>query len=246
MATFTEPARDPAPDAALLSVRDLRAWYGDSQALHGIDFDVRPGETVALLGRNGVGKSTILRSVMGLLPRREGSIVLDGRETTTLRPRHIAALGAGYVPEERGIFSALSVQENLVLPNVVGPGGMSIEQIFDLFPNLCERLASRGTALSGGEQQMLAIARILRTGCKLLLMDEPTEGLAPVIVGHIARTMDALRQANYTVLLVEQNLKFACRVADRHVVIDSGRVVDQLDRHEANAQIDRLTRYLKA
>ena len=233
----------------LLSVRGLCAWYGDSQALHGVDFDVRPGETVALLGRNGAGKSTILRAVMGLVPKRSGSVVLRGQSTLGLRPRHLAALGAGYIPEERGIFSQLSVQENLMLPSVgdqSGKRGMPLPQIFELFPNLRERLDSRGTALSGGEQQMLAIARILRTGADLLLMDEPTEGLAPVIVGQIARTLEVLRRTGYTVLLVEQNLKFACRVADRHVVLESGRVVDRLDNHEAQSQPDRLARYLKA
>ncbi|MFC0218418.1 branched-chain amino acid transport system ATP-binding protein [Pseudochelatococcus lubricantis] len=230
--------------APLLAVRNLQAWYGESHVLHGIDFDVAPGEVVTLLGRNGAGKTTTLRSIIGILRKRTGSIVFDGRETIRMASRHIAQLGIGYVPEERGIFSSLSVAENLVLPPQVKPGGMTTEQIFTLFPNLRERLSSQGTKLSGGEQQMLAIGRILRTGANLLLLDEPTEGLAPVIVEQIGRTIARLKQDGFTIVLVEQNFRFAATVADRHYVVEQGRVVDMIRNDELDANIDKLHGYL--
>ncbi|MGI6246603.1 MAG: ABC transporter ATP-binding protein [Pseudochelatococcus sp.] len=236
-------ARAPAA-AAMLAVRDLQAWYGESHVLHGIDFDVAAGEVVTLLGRNGAGKTTTLRSIIGILRKRTGSIVFDGSETIRMPSRHIARLGIGYVPEERGIFSSLSVAENLVLPPQVKPGGMTTEHIFTLFPNLKERLSSQGTKLSGGEQQMLAIARILRTGANLLLLDEPTEGLAPVIVEQIGRTIARLKREGFTIVLVEQNFRFAATVADRHYVVEQGRVVDMIRNDELDANIDRLHGYL--
>ncbi|MGV6871107.1 ABC transporter ATP-binding protein [Pseudochelatococcus sp. B33] len=235
----------PAAATALLSVRNLQAWYGESHVLHGIDFDVAPGEVVTLLGRNGAGKTTTLRSIIGILRKRTGSITFGGQETIRMPARHIARLGIGYVPEERGIFSSLSVAENLVLPPVVKPGsGMTQEQIFTLFPNLRERLSSQGTKLSGGEQQMLSIARILRTGANLLLLDEPTEGLAPVIVEQIGRTIARLKQDGFTIVLVEQNFRFAATVADRHYVVEQGRVIDMIRNDELDANIDKLHAYL--
>jgi branched-chain amino acid transport system ATP-binding protein len=236
---------DAAPSAApLLAVRDLEAWYGESHVLHGIAFDVAPGEVITLLGRNGAGKTTTLKSIMGILPKRKGSIVFDGVETIRLPSRAIARLGVGYVPEERGIFSSLSVEENLVLPPAVKPGGLSREQIFELFPNLRERLASQGTKLSGGEQQMLAIGRILRTGARLLLLDEPTEGLAPVIVEQIGRTIARLKREGFTIVLVEQNFRFASTVADRHYVVEQGRVIDMIPNADLERNMDKLHAYL--
>ena len=236
---------DAAPSAApLLAVRDLEAWYGESHVLHGIAFDVAPGEVITLLGRNGAGKTTTLKSIMGILPKRKGSIVFDGVETIRLPSRAIARLGVGYVPEERGIFSSLSVEENLVLPPAVKPGGLSREQIFELFPNLRERLASQGTKLSGGEQQMLAIGRILRTGARLLLLDEPTEGLAPVIVEQIGRTIARLKREGFTIVLVEQNFRFASTVADRHYVVEQGRVIDMILNADLERNMDKLHAYL--
>ena len=236
---------DAAPSAApLLAVRDLEAWYGESHVLHGIAFDVAPGEVITLLGRNGAGKTTTMKSIMGILPKRKGSIVFDGVETIRLPSRAIARLGVGYVPEERGIFSSLSVEENLVLPPAVKPGGLSREQIFELFPNLRERLASQGTKLSGGEQQMLAIGRILRTGARLLLLDEPTEGLAPVIVEQIGRTIARLKREGFTIVLVEQNFRFASTVADRHYVVEQGRVVDMIPNADLDRNVDKLHAYL--
>src|SRR5687768_6989357 len=236
---------DPAPSGApLLAVRDLETWYGESHVLHGIDFDVAPGEVVTLLGRNGAGKTTTLKSIMGVMARRKGSVVFDGQETIQLPSRAIARLGIGYVPEERGIYSSLSVEENLLLPPQVKPGGLSLEQIFTLFPNIKERLKSQGTKLSGGEQQMLAIARILRTGARLLLLDEPTEGLAPVIVQQIGRTIARLKQQGFTILLVEQNFRFAQTVADRHYIVEHGRVVDMVPGAELEANMDRVHEYL--
>jgi branched-chain amino acid transport system ATP-binding protein len=229
----------------LLAVRDLYSGYGDDQVLHGVSLEVRSGELVTLVGRNGAGKSTIMRSVMGILPKRRGSILLNGRETIAMPPEGIARLGVGYVPEERGIFSRLSVQENLQLPAVVGPDPLPISQIFELFPNLKERLASQGTKLSGGEQQMLAIARVLRTGARFLLLDEPTEGLAPVIVQQIGRTIGKLKAAGFTILLVEQNIHFASTVSDRYFVIEEGHVVDQLPRLETADAVARLERHLE-
>ena len=210
MAEAALAARSPAAAAApLLAVRGLEAWYGESHVLHGIDFDVAPGEVVTLLGRNGAGKTTTLKSIIGIMGKRRGSIIFDGVETIRLPSRTIARLGIGYVPEERGIFSSLTVEENLNLPPRVRPGGLSTDQIFELFPNLRERLSSQGTKLSGGEQQMLAIGRILRTGAQFLLLDEPTEGLAPVIIEQIGRTIARLKQEGFTIILVEQNFRFA-------------------------------------
>ncbi len=242
----TQPAHDARAtgDAALLRVCDLRAWYGESHILHGVDFEVRRGEVVTLLGRNGAGKTTTLRAIMGMVPRREGSIVFDGEETIALPSNRIARLGIAYCPEERGIFSSLSVFENLLLPPVVRPGGLGIDAIYALFPNLRERRASQGTKLSGGEQQMLAIGRILRTGARLLLLDEPTEGLAPVIVQQIGRTIAHLKTEGFTILLVEQNFRFAATVADRHYVIEHGRVADMIPNTELAAKMDKLHEYL--
>jgi branched-chain amino acid transport system ATP-binding protein len=233
-----------APAGALLSVEDLHAWYGDSHVLQGIGFDVAPGEVITLLGRNGAGKTTILRSLIGTLKKRSGSIRYDGRETVALPSREIARLGVGYCPEERGIFPSLTVEENLLLPPVLKPGGLTVRQIFELFPNLEERLASPGTKLSGGEQQMLAIGRILRTGAKLLLLDEPTEGLAPVIVQMIGRTIRTLQERGFTIVLVEQNFRFASTVAQRHLVIEHGKVVDHVLNADLEANLKKLHTYL--
>ena len=246
MAT-TEALKPPvaaAGTAALLKVRGLEAWYGESHVLHGIDFDVAPGEVVTLLGRNGAGKTTTLKSIMGVLAKRKGSVMLEGKETIALPSRSIARLGIGFVPEERGIYSTLSVEENLMLPPQVKPGGLPVEQIFTLFPNLKERLKSQGTKLSGGEQQMLAIGRILRTGANLLLLDEPTEGLAPVIIDQIGATIRMLKQKGFTIILVEQNFRFAQTVADRHYVVEQGKVIDMIPNAELDANIDKLHRYL--
>ncbi|MDR6874575.1 branched-chain amino acid transport system ATP-binding protein [Bosea sp. BE125] len=236
-----QPAAETAP---LLKVRGLEAWYGESHVLHGIDFDVAPGEVVTLLGRNGAGKTTTLKSIMGVMGKRRGSVVLEGTETIALPSRAIARLGIGYVPEERGIYASLSVEENLMLPPQVRPGGLSLDQIFALFPNIKERLKSQGTKLSGGEQQMLAIGRILRTGAHLLLLDEPTEGLAPVIIEQIGRTIAKLKQDGFTIILVEQNFRFAATVADRHYVVEQGKVVDMIPNDELDANIDKLHGYL--
>lgn len=222
----------PSAGGSLLTVRDLKAWYGDSQALHGVSFSVEKGELVTLVGRNGAGKSTILRSIMGLLERRSGSIRFEGHELIALTPELIARHGIGYCPEERGIFATLNVVENLMMPPQLRPGGMSVEQIYTLFPNLAERKRSPGTKLSGGEQQMLAIARILRTGSTLLLLDEPTEGLAPVIVKQIGRVIRDLKQRGFTILLVEQNFRFASSLADRHYVVENGRIVEEVVRSQ--------------
>ncbi|RVU21046.1 ABC transporter ATP-binding protein [Methylobacterium oryzihabitans] len=244
-AVMTRPGAPAAAGAApLLSVQGLEGWYGESHVLHGISFDVRPGEVVTLLGRNGAGKTTTLRAIIGILGKRKGSIRYDGQETIGMASRNIAKLGLGYVPEERGIFSSLSVYENLMLPPRVKPGGMTVEQIYTLFPNLKERSGSQGTKLSGGEQQMLAIGRILRTGAKLILLDEPTEGLAPVIVQQIGRTLARLKTEGYTIVLVEQNFRFAQTVADRHFVVEQGRVIDMIPNAELDANIDKLHTYL--
>jgi len=228
----------------LLAVKDLHAWYGESHILHGVDFEVRPGETVTLLGRNGAGKTTTLKSVMGMVGHRRGSVRFDGRETIGLPSNRIARMGVAFCPEERGIFASLNVEENLMLPPAVRPGGMSVDAIFGLFPNLRERLRSQGTKLSGGEQQMLAIGRILRTGARLLLLDEPTEGLAPVIVQQIGATLRRLKAEGFTVLLVEQNFRFASTVADRHYVMERGRVVDMIEQDRLHASMDKLHEYL--
>jgi branched-chain amino acid transport system ATP-binding protein len=231
-------------DVPMLKVSGLHAWYGESHILHGLDFEVRRGEVVTLLGRNGAGKTTTLKAVMGMIARREGSIGFEGTETIALASDRIARLGIAFCPEERGIFASLNVEENLLLPPAVKPGGLSLAQIFELFPNLKERLHSQGTKLSGGEQQMLAIGRILRTGARLLLLDEPTEGLAPVIVQQIGRTISRLKAEGFTILLVEQNFRFASRVADRHYVMENGRVVDTIPNAELESRLDRLHEYL--
>src|SRR6266513_6492088 len=232
------------PETALLSVADLNAWYGESHILHGAQLEVRRGEVVTLLGRNGVGKTTTLKAIMGMVARREGSIRFDGTQTIALPSDRIARLGVAFCPEERGIFASLDVHENLLLPPVVHAGGLSVDQVFGLFPNLKERLASQGTKLSGGEQQMLAIGRILRTGARLLLLDEPTEGLAPVIVQQIGATLRRLKAEGFTVLLVEQNFRFAATVADRHYVVERGRVVDMIENRHLDASMDKLHEYL--
>lgn len=229
----------------LLSVEDLNAWYGDSHILHGTTFQVDSGEVVTLLGRNGVGKTTTLRSIMGMVPRRQGSVRVAGEETTTLPSHRIARRGVAFCPEERGIFATLDVKENLLLPPVVRTNGFGLAQIFELFPNLQERLSSQGTKLSGGEQQMLAIGRILRTGARLLLLDEPTEGLAPVIVQQIGETIMRLKQEGFTILLVEQNFRFAAKVADRHYVMENGgRIVEMIPNSQLASNLDKLHEYL--
>jgi branched-chain amino acid transport system ATP-binding protein len=228
----------------LLTVADLHAWYGESHVLHGVSFDVRPGEVVTLLGRNGAGKTTTLKSIMGIVTRRQGSIRFEGRELIRLPSNRVARLGLAFCPEERGIFASLNVEENLLLPPAVRPGGLDVGAIFALFPNLRERLRSQGTKLSGGEQQMLAIGRILRTGARVLLLDEPTEGLAPVIVQQIGATIRRLKSEGFTILLVEQNFHFAATVADRHYVMEQGRVVDMVPNVELEAQMDKLHEYL--
>jgi branched-chain amino acid transport system ATP-binding protein len=230
--------------APLLSLRDLHAWYGESHALHGVNLDVYPGETVTLLGRNGVGKTTTLRAIIGLIRRRTGQIRFDGQDLMRLPLHRSAHAGIGFVPEERGIFASLTVDENLVLPPVVAQGGMSVEEIFELFPNLKERRKSSGAKLSGGEQQMLAIARILRTGVKVLLLDEPTEGLAPVIVQRIGEIIRQLKGRGFTILLVEQNFHFAATVADRHYIMEDGHVVDIMTAADVKQNIGKLQAYL--
>jgi branched-chain amino acid transport system ATP-binding protein len=235
------PAAGGAP---LLVARGLNAWYGESHILHGVDFEVAAGEVVTLLGRNGAGKTTTLKSIMGAVPRREGSIAFESTETIALTSNRIARLGIAWCPEERGIFASLDVEENLLLPPIVREGGLPLTEIYELFPNLKERLHSQGTKLSGGEQQMLAIGRILRTGARLLLLDEPTEGLAPVIVQHIGRTIAQLKQRGFTILLVEQNFRFAATVADRHYVMEHGRVVDMIPNADLDANMAKLHEYL--
>jgi branched-chain amino acid transport system ATP-binding protein len=233
------------PRTALLAVENLQAWYGESHILHGVNFEVYPGEVVTLLGRNGAGKTTTLKSIMGIVAKRTGHVRFEGLELTGLPSNQIARAGIALCPEERGIFASLSVEENLMLPPVVRPGGLSLERIFDLFPNLKERLgSSQGTKLSGGEQQMLAIARILRTGARLLLLDEPTEGLAPVIIQQIGNTIRTLKSQGFTILLVEQNFRFAATVADRYYVMEHGRVVDKLLNSELEQSLDKLHDYL--
>jgi branched-chain amino acid transport system ATP-binding protein len=228
----------------MLSVAGLHAWYGESHVLHGVGFEVNEGEVVTLLGRNGAGKTTTMKSIMGLVPRRAGSIRFKGAETVGLSPERVARAGIAFCPEERGIFSSLSVTENLLLPPVIAPGGMTVDETHTLFPNLKERAGSIGTKLSGGEQQMLAIGRILRTGARLLLLDEPTEGLAPVIIQQIGHTIRAIKQRGFTVLLVEQNFRFAATVADRHYVMDHGVVVDMIPNAALESNMDKLHDYL--
>jgi branched-chain amino acid transport system ATP-binding protein len=228
----------------MLEVRGLNAWYGESHILHGMDFDVGEGEVVTLLGRNGAGKTTTMKSIMGMVGRRSGSIRFKNEELIGLPSNRIARLGIAFCPEERGIFASLDVEENLMLPPQVAPGGLSVQQVFELFPNLRERLRSQGTKLSGGEQQMLAIGRILRTGARLLLLDEPTEGLAPVIVQQIGRTLSKLKAQGFTILLVEQNFRFAQTVADRHYIVEHGRVVDMVPGAALEANMGRVHEYL--
>ena len=235
------------PDASaqpLLAVENLQAWYGESHILHGVTFDVRAGEVVTLLGRNGAGKTTTLKSIMGIVGHRKGSVRFEGRELIGLSSNIIARQGIAFCPEERGIFASLDVEENLYLPPVVKPGGLSVEKIFELFPNLKERQHSQGTKLSGGEQQMLAIGRILRTGARLLLLDEPTEGLAPVIIQQIGRTIRSLKEQGFTILLVEQNFRLASTVADRYYVMEHGRVVEGFANSELDANLEKLHEYL--
>jgi branched-chain amino acid transport system ATP-binding protein len=236
-------AVSPEP-RAMLAVNGLEAWYGESHILHGATFDVRAGEVVTLLGRNGVGKTTTLKSIMGIVGRRTGSVRFEDRELIGAPSNVIARAGIAFCPEERGIFSTLDVRENLLLPPQVRPGGLDLDRIFTLFPNLRERLNSQGTKLSGGEQQMLAIGRILRTGARLLLLDEPTEGLAPVIIQQIRDTIGMLKTQGFTVLLVEQNFHFAATVADRHYVMEHGRIVDQFSTPELKANMGKLHEYL--
>ncbi|MBI5262764.1 MAG: ABC transporter ATP-binding protein [Bradyrhizobium sp.] len=228
----------------ILSVRNLEAWYGESHILHGINFDVNAGEVVTLLGRNGAGKTTTLKSIMGIIGKRSGSVRFNDQEIIRATSDRIARMGIAFCPEERGIFASLDVRENLLLPPVVRAGGLSLEQIFDLFPNLKERLSSQGTKLSGGEQQMLAIARILRTGASFLMLDEPTEGLAPVIIQQIGHTIARLKNEGFTILLVEQNFRFASTVADRYYVVEHGKIIDGFANSELQANMDKLHTYL--
>jgi branched-chain amino acid transport system ATP-binding protein len=227
-----------------LEVKDLHGWYGESHVLHGVNFQVNEGEVVTLLGRNGAGRTSTMRAIMGLIGRRQGSIKVRGTETLNLAPHRIARLGLGYCPEERGIFSSLSAEENLMLPPRLAVGGMSVEQIYAMFPNLKERANSQGTRLSGGEQQMLAVGRILRTGAKFLLLDEISEGLAPVIVQKLAEMVVALREQGYTILMVEQNFMFAAPLADRFMVMEHGQVIQEFTQAELPSRMERLHEYL--
>lgn len=229
---------------AMLEIRDLHGFYGESHVLHGVNIDVHEGEVVTLLGRNGAGKTSTMRSVMGILSKRTGSIKFGGKELIGMTPHKVPRLGIGYVPEERGIFSSLNVHENLMLPPVVQAGGWTVEQIYQLFPNLKGRDTTQGTRLSGGEQQMLAIARILRTGAKLILLDEPTEGLAPVIIDQIGVAVRELKKKGFTILLVEQNFRFAATIADRHYVMEEGHVADMIRNDQLEANMDKLHTYL--
>jgi branched-chain amino acid transport system ATP-binding protein len=247
MASQAAAQTSAAPQAAVtpvLQVKDLEAWYGESHILHGVNFQVRAGEVVTLLGRNGAGKTTTLKSVMGIIGKRRGSVSFEGREIIRASSDRIAKLGVAFCPEERGIFASLDVRENLMLPPAVRAGGLSLEQIFELFPNIKERLNSQGTKLSGGEQQMLAIARILRTGARFLMLDEPTEGLAPVIIQQIGKTIAKLKEQGFTILLVEQNFRFAATVADRFYVMEHGKIIDTIANSELEASMDKLHTYL--
>jgi branched-chain amino acid transport system ATP-binding protein len=235
---------DAKTAAPLLAVEALQAWYGESHILHGASFEVFPGEVVTLLGRNGAGKTTTLKSIMGIVGQRRGSVRFEDRELIGRTSDQIARAGIAFCPEERGIFASLDVEENLLLPPQIKPGGLPLETIFALFPNLQERLRSQGTKLSGGEQQMLAIARILRTGAQLLLLDEPTEGLAPVIIQQIGKTIGALKAQGFTILLVEQNFRFASTVADRYYIMEHGKVVDRFANSELDAKLATLHEYL--
>jgi branched-chain amino acid transport system ATP-binding protein len=230
--------------ARFLEVKDLHAWYGESHVLHGVNFHVDEGEVLTLLGRNGAGRTSTLRAIMGLTGSRKGSIRIRGQEAITMATHRIARLGIGYCPEERGIFSSLSAQENLMLPPRLAEGGMRVEQIYAMFPNLRERASSQGTRLSGGEQQMLAVARILRTGAKLLLLDEISEGLAPVIVQKLGEMVTMLRKQGYTVVIVEQNFRFAAPLADRFLIMEHGRILEQFTQAQLPAHMDQLREYL--
>ena len=242
--TMAEATATSTAGGQILSVENLEAWYGESHILHGVNFHVNAGEVVTLLGRNGAGKTTTLKSIMGIIGKRTGSIRFNNSEIIRTSSDRIARMGVAFCPEERGIFASLDVRENLLLPPVVKEGGLSLDQIFDLFPNLKERLRSQGTKLSGGEQQMLAIARILRTGANLLLLDEPSEGLAPVIVQQIGVTIRELKSRGFTVVLVEQNFRFAQTVADRHYVMEHGRVVAEVANADLAASLGQLHEYL--
>ena len=233
-----------APAVELLRVTDLHAFYGESHILHGVDFGVNKGELVTLLGRNGAGRTTTLKAILGLVGRRTGSVMFNGRETVGMQTHHIVHLGIGYCPEERGIFSSLTAEENLTLLPRIGSGGMSVEELYRMFPNLWERRASQGTRLSGGEQQMLALARILRVGARLLLLDEITEGLAPVIVQALGRVVTQLKERGFTMILVEQNFRFAAPLADRHYVVEHGRIVDMVSKADLASSMEKLQRYL--
>ena len=241
---MNNPAVNNVAGSPVLTVKNLEAWYGESHILHGIDFDVRPGEVVTLLGRNGAGKTSTLKSVMGIIGKRTGSVSFEGNEIIRMSSDKIARLGVAFCPEERGIFASLDVKENLLLPPIIRGGGMSLDQIFDLFPNLKERLGSQGTKLSGGEQQMLAIARILRTGARFLMLDEPTEGLAPVIIQQIGKMIARLKAEGFTILLVEQNFRFASTVADRFYIVEHGKIIDTFANSELQANMEKLHTYL--
>jgi branched-chain amino acid transport system ATP-binding protein len=249
MSTDVMSAAGPSQGAratpkTLLKVANLHTWYGESHILHGVDFSIREGELVTLLGRNGAGRSTTLKAILGLTGKRTGSIQIEGVETIHMLTNRIARLGLGYCPEERGIFSTLSCEENLMLPPKVGPGGMSLDEIYDMFPNLKERRNSPGTRLSGGEQQMLAMARILRSGAKILLLDEITEGLAPVIVQTLGRVIRALKAKGLTIILVEQNFRFAAPLADRHYVMEHGQIVAVVNKDELSEKAAMLHEFL--
>jgi branched-chain amino acid transport system ATP-binding protein len=242
--TMTAPVKPLANAATVLTVENLQAWYGESHILHGINFNVKAGEVVTLLGRNGAGKTTTLKSIMGIIGKRTGSVNFEGQEIIKAQSDKIAKLGVAFCPEERGIFASLDVRENLMLPPTIRPGGLSLDQIFELFPNLKERLDSQGTKLSGGEQQMLAIGRILRTGARFLMLDEPTEGLAPVIIQQIGHTIQRLKSEGFTILLVEQNFRWASTVADRFYVVEHGKIIDGFANSELSANMDKLHTYL--
>lgn len=233
-----------AAGTEFLRVTGLHAFYGESHVLHGVDFTVRQGELVTLLGRNGSGRTTTLKAILGLVGKRSGSVMVNGRETIAMPTHRIVHLGVGYCPEERGIFASLSAEENLTLPPAVRSGGMSLDEIYGMFPNLAERRKSQGSRLSGGEQQMLALARILRTGARLLLLDEITEGLAPVIVQALGRVVRTLRDKGFTVVLVEQNFRFVAPIADRHFLVEHGRIVDVVEKQDLEGRMDSLHRFL--
>ncbi|WP_316164672.1 MULTISPECIES: ABC transporter ATP-binding protein [unclassified Bradyrhizobium] len=241
--TATKPGQ-AAATSTILDVNNLESWYGESHILHGMNFNVNAGEVVTLLGRNGAGKTTTLKSIMGIIGKRTGSVQFNGQQLIRMTSDKIARLGIALCPEERGIFASLDVRENLLLPPVVRPGGLTLDQIFELFPNLKERLKSQGTKLSGGEQQMLAVARILRTGASFLMLDEPTEGLAPVIIQQIGHTIARLKKEGFTILLVEQNFRFASTVADRYYVVEHGKVIDGFANADLSANMDKLHTYL--